>query len=247
MKNKVSVCMATYNGDKFIEEQVASILTQINRDDELIISDDSSSDRTVEIIKLFKDSRIRLVVNPFPRSATRNFENSLRHASGDIIFLADQDDVWYPDKVSVMTHYLQKYDLVVSDCNFIDSESRIIGESFFAAYASNKGVIKNFYKNSFLGNCMAFNRCVLERVLPFPEEIHQATQFKIYQDVWIGLLANILFKVKFIPQILSGFRRHSQNASPTELHTPSPQSLGSKFKGRLLLAVGLSKRVIHFF
>lgn len=246
MTGKVSVCMATYNGGKFIQEQISSILRQLNAEDELIISDDASSDNTIETIKLFKDNRIKLFINPFPRSATRNFENALRHAVGETIFLADQDDIWYAGKVTIMKEYLESYDLAVSDCNFIDSNGQIVGESFFRSYMSGQGIIKNFYKNTFLGNCMAFNRRVLERILPFPEELHRATRFMIYQDVWIGLLANSLFKVKFIPQILSGFRRHSQNASPTELNLPSPQSLRSKLRGRSLLAVGLAKRIVQF-
>ena len=119
-----------------------------------------------------------------------------------------------------------------------------MGESFFENFNSGPGLFKNFAKNTFLGNCMAFRRSVLERALPFPEELHQATRYLIYQDVWLGLLANSLFRVAFIPEKLSGFRRHTGNASPTEMGVKSPQSLSRKLRGRTLLAVALLKRIL---
>lgn len=241
----ISVCMATYNGGHFIEKQIKSILNQLSMNDELIISDDSSTDDTVSIITTVADRRIKLFTNPNSRSITRNFENALSKATGDYIFLADQDDIWYPDKVEVMKAHLEYNDLVVSDCNFIDESDRIIGNSFFETYKSGEGVLKNFIKNSYLGNCMAFTRRVLDECLPFPDEIHRATRFMVFQDVWIGILADSMFQVKFVPQVLSGFRRHQYNASPTESMTPSPQSMLKKANGRLLLALGLLKRLIH--
>lgn len=241
---RVSVCMATYNGERFVKEQIESILVQLGPDDELIISDDSSTDNTLRTVSQFNDSRIHVLTNQSLRSATRNFENSLRHATGDAIFLSDQDDIWFPHKMSVIMPYLQEYDLVVSNCDFIDEVGKPMGESFFENFQSGPGLLKNFTKNTFLGNCMAFRRSVLERALPFPEELHRATRYLIYQDVWLGLLANALFSVAFIPEKLSGFRRHAGNASPTEMRIKSPQPLSRKLRGRSLLAVALLKRIL---
>lgn len=243
--SRISVCMATYNGERFVHEQIESILLQLENDDELIISDDASTDSTMSIINNLTDSRIRVIDNQSSRSATRNFENALCHATGDIIFLADQDDVWFYDKVRLMKLQLITHDLVVSNCNFIDENGQSLGGSFFEYFHSGPGILKNFAKNTFLGNCMAFRRTVLERALPFPHELHKATRYLIYQDVWLGLLANCLFRVVFIPQKLSGFRRHTNNASPTEMGVKSPQSLGRKFHGRILLAVALLKRILN--
>lgn len=242
---QISVCMASYNGARFIGEQITSILPQLGFNDELIISDDGSTDNTLSIISLMNDSRIRLVHNRPPRSATRNFENALRHATGDYIFLSDQDDVWYPDKLQTSLTWLHQYDLVVSNCDFIDEVGHPLGASFFENFHSGPGLIKNFVKNTFLGNCMAFRRSVLERALPFPKEVHQATQYLIYQDVWLGLLSNALFRVIFIPEKLSGFRRHSTNASPTEMNVKSPQPLIRKLLGRMLLTLALLKRFLN--
>ena len=101
----ISVCMATHNGGKYIKEQIDSILVQISNEDELIISDDSSTDDTVEIIKKIKDKRIKLFENNKFFSPNLNFENALLHSKGDIIFLSDQDDIWKKDKVKIMGNY----------------------------------------------------------------------------------------------------------------------------------------------
>ncbi len=240
---RVSVCMATYNGAQFIREQIESILPQLTANDELIISDDTSTDNTLCIINQFIDKRVRVLVNPSPRSATRNFENALSHATGDVIFLSDQDDIWFPNKMSVLMPYLQNYDLAISNCDFIDAFGRPMSQSFFENFNSGPGLIKNFVKNTYLGNCMAFRRSVLDRALPFPEELHRASTYLIYQDVWFGLLANALFRVVFIPEKLSSFRRHDGNASPTEMSVKSPQPLSHKLRGRMLLAIALLKRI----
>ena len=241
----ISVCIATYNGGRFIREQLVSILLQIRHTDELIISDDSSTDDTVAQIRQLADPRIMILTNPSSQSPVCNFENALRYATGDVIFLSDQDDVWYPNKVEKMLSYLNDYDLVVSNCDFIDETGKSLGKSFYEIFSSGPGLFKNFIKNTFLGNCMAFRRSVLKRALPFPKEIHQATQYLIYQDVWFGLLANSLFRVMFIPEKLSAFRRHSNNASPTEMALNSPQSFNRKLLGRMFLALALLKRILN--
>lgn len=107
---KISVCMATYNEAKYIREQLESILCQLSEDDEIIVSDDGSTDGTIDIIMSYHDNRVKVLHHiSSPGSsfvkATRNFENALLHAHGDYI-LADQDDVWHKNKVSVCFSYL---------------------------------------------------------------------------------------------------------------------------------------------
>jgi len=111
---KISVCMATYNGERYLKEQLDSILKQLSFTDEIIISDDGSQDRTIEIIESFGDSRIKLF-HSTQQNLIYNFENALSKASGDIIFLSDQDDIWYENKVEKSMYHLQKYGLVFSN------------------------------------------------------------------------------------------------------------------------------------
>lgn len=239
MNENVSVCMATCNGAAYVREQIESILNQLSESDELLISDDASTDGTVQIIRQIQDERIHFLGSHRYGSPVLNFERVLREARGQYIFLADQDDVWLPNKVARMLEELQSVDLVVSDCTFINETGRVIGESYFKSYKSGAGILKNFIKNTYLGNCMAFRKSVLSKILPFPPSLHKASKLALYHDVWIGIVANIWFRVRFIPDKLSAYRRHSANASPTEMSAKSPNSFVKKIKSRYLLATGL--------
>lgn len=203
----LSVCMATYNGAAYLRPQLDSILTQLSDNDELVISDDSSSDRTVSLVEAVGDKRIRLLEGNSFRSPIFNFENALKHARGDYIFLSDQDDIWLPDKVRVMSDLLRDCDLVVSDCSIIDDTGRIVLPSFFAQRRSGSGFWKNIYKNSYLGCCMAFRSQVLQWALPFPSNIPM-------HDMWLGLIAQMYGTTRFCPEKLSHYRRHSENVTP---------------------------------
>lgn len=205
----ISVCIATFNGEKYIKQQLDSILLQLGADDEVIISDDDSKDNTRLIIAEFVDSRIKVIRNPF-RGVVSNFENAIKHATGDYIFLADQDDVWVDNKVeSVLKDFSQGYDLILSDCTMFDSATgKILHESFFTFNKSKRGVLKNILRNSYIGCCMAFNREVRQKILPFPKNIPM-------HDSWIGIMSELYFNVYFDPRKLIKYRSHSENASFT--------------------------------
>ena len=106
--------MTTFNGEKFIETQLNSILSQLDRDDEVIICDDGSTDKTLSIIASLNDPRINLFHNSF-RNVILNFESALEKAKGEYIFLSDQDDIWYENKVSELSQVLESYDLVYTN------------------------------------------------------------------------------------------------------------------------------------
>src|SRR5665647_351760 len=111
----ISVCLTTYNGEKYILEQIQSILCQIGYDDEVIISDDGSTDHTLKILNKQEDHRIIIHHNSNSKGIISNIENALTHAKGDIIFLADQDDVWLPNKVKICSEVLKSCLLYTSD------------------------------------------------------------------------------------------------------------------------------------
>ncbi len=127
---KISVCMATFNGEKYLKRQIDSIIQQLSSIDEIIISDDSSNDDTLKIIDDFNDFRIKKYIGNKFYSPIYNLENALSKSTGDYIFLADQDDIWESNKVEVMIDYLQRCDLVVSDASVIEDDI-LIHESFF--------------------------------------------------------------------------------------------------------------------
>ena len=212
--NMISVCMATYNGEKYVEEQTRSILCQLGKDDELIISDDASNDNTITVIQQIKDDRIKILHNE-NHGIVHNFENALRNATGNYIFLCDQDDIWLPNKVNEMLEVLQSYDLVVSDCVVVDKNLKVISNSFFREEASCKGFVKNLYKNSYLGCCMAFRKKILEYVLPFPKHIAM-------HDIWIGLNVELRGSSFFLEKPLILYRRHGGNASSSSEKSHNP-------------------------
>jgi glycosyltransferase involved in cell wall biosynthesis len=217
--------MATRNGASYIAAQIDSILSQLSPTDELVISDDGSTDNTVPIIRAYHDKRIKLIQHSFTQGVARNFEASLMASSGDLIFLADQDDVWMPFKIEVMRRHLKDHDLVISDCIMVDHSLRVKSRSFFSKNRSGKGLIKNLLKNSYMGCCMAFNRKLLRRALPFPKDIP-------IHDFWIGLIGEMHFNVKFIPDVLVYHRRHSSNTSSTGENSilSLPQKVANRYR-----------------
>lgn len=227
----ISICMGVKNGEQFINAQVDSILPQLGVDDELIISDDHSSDHTLQQLEAYGDRRIKLTTNP-GHGIISNFENSLKVSHGDIIFLADQDDVWTPHKIQSMLLALRACDLVVSDCMIANGDLEVERESFFAVNRSGKGVLKNLIRNSYMGCCMAFHRNLLEKALPFPVGTPM-------HDLWIGLIAEMWYQVRFIPDKLVYHRRHARNASSTS--GKSSFSIFNKVSYRVQLATQLLK------
>ena len=230
---KISVCMATDNGEKYIYAQLESIIKQLSENDEVVISDDSSTDNTIDIIKNFKDKRIQLYEHNHFYSPIFNFENALKKASGDIIFLSDQDDIWLGNKVTVMTKLLLSYDLVVSDCILIDESGIVLNDSFFELRGSKSGVIHNLIKNSYIGCCMAFNRKILEKALPFPKTMPM-------HDMWIGMVGQLFGKTYFCEEKLLKYRRHGSNFSYTS--QKSNYSIANKIRFRLILLYHIVKR-----
>lgn len=211
----ISVCIATYNGERFIREQIDSILRQLSSDDEIIVSDDGSTDNTISIINGIGDKRIKVIEGPRKHSPILNFECALKASKGDCIFLSDQDDVWKHNKVEVLMKLLQEYDCILSDAEVTDSNLNPLYPSLYAIMQVRPGRIYNtIWKNGYTGCCMAFRRNVLEASLPFPKDIPM-------HDIWIGNVAAYKYKVKFIPDKLIYFRRHED--------TMSCNGKGSKF------------------
>lgn len=224
---KISVCIATYNGEKYIAAQLESILCQLGSGDEVVISDDGSTDKTLDVIRSIGDERIYVFINEGGRSPAHNFENALRRVTGDIIFLSDQDDVWCDTKVAVVTNYLKSCELVVSDALVVDSDLNVLVDSFYQYNNSRPGLLKNIIKNSYLGCAMAFNKKVLEHALPFPSAIPM-------HDWWIGLIAEKYCKVYFAPEKLILHRRHDDNASPTAGKSPYSMLDKALFRAKMI-------------
>ena len=205
---KISVCMATYNGERFIRAQIESVLSQLEENDEIIICDDNSSDGTVKVIEGINDSRIRFFRNEKNLGYTANFEKALSKSNGDYVILCDQDDVWLEKKVDVVKRKLQEFDFIMSDAKVVDTNLNVIHESRNKYYGVRNGFVRNFIKTRYLGCCMAFRKDVLDFALPFPKNRNLCLH-----DAWISLCAEMYFKTTVIDQPLILYRRHESNAS----------------------------------
>lgn len=229
----ISVCMATYNGSRYLSKQIDSILVQLSEEDELVISDDYSTDSTCDIIKAYNDTRIKLFFNELQKGVAHNFENALLHSKGDIIFLADQDDVWLPNKIKELSDFLIKgnYDVVTGNCALTDANLHIIQTSYYEKQSPlDKTVWGNFVKDLWLGSCMAFKREVLLATLPFPKRMAA-------HDLWIALYSQLHFKCGYYPKVLQLYRRHE--ATVSFAGSKSTNKLSYKINYRLYLAYWL--------
>lgn len=204
----VSVCMATYNGEKYIKDQLLSILKQIGLNDEIIISDDLSKDNTIKIIESIKDSRIKIFFNK-NRGYTNNFQNAIQHASGYYIFLSDQDDIWMDHKFKIMSDLLKNYDFVVSNAQMVNKDLESLDSTYFQLRGGAKrGFLNNLIKLQYIGCCMAFRKIILKKAFPFPKNTALCSH-----DLWISLISEFYFSTYVIQEPLLLYRRHGENVS----------------------------------
>lgn len=233
--------MATYNGERFIVEQINSILGQLKENDELVISDDGSKDDTINKIISIGDSRIKLYHGGFS-SPIKNFENAIKYAAGDVVFLADQDDIWLPGRVdaALKLHNNPEHPVMLAICRtqVIDENGEKVNDSRYNyLHPTERSFLRNLLRNHFMGCCMSFRKELLDYILPFPKGI-------MMHDSWIGLVAQFYFDCESIgdnPYMC--YRRYGTNF--TELHQ---QSFRRKVKQRFLyiyhiLRVGFKNRV----
>lgn len=222
---KISVCLATYNGEKHIIEQLDTILPQLDSEDEIVISDDSSTDSTIELIQSLNDPRIVIYPNQKFRNPIYNFENALKIAKHHHLIMSDQDDLWIEGKVAAFkSAFDEGYDMVVCDHNVIDDHLQVLIPSYFAQIPSKPGIIHNMKKNTYYGCCMGFSKKVLFKASPFPKDIPM-------HDIWLGFVADVFFRSKFIDNVFTQYRKHEKNVtSATDLQSDS--SLFQKFLNR---------------
>lgn len=234
----ISVCIATYNGGKYIRQQIESILPQLDATDEIIISDDGSTDDTLLQIEALSSSLVRVYKHTNRLGYTRNFERALTYAKGDVIFLCDQDDIWLPNKVEMCMKELTDSDLVVTNALIQLEDGKILPKTFFDKRKSYMSLIGNYIKFSYLGCCMCFKKNVLQKALPFPRNYSLCTH-----DNWIYLVGATFFRAVSLSEPCIIYRRHSSNASGGGFAKPT--SLFFKISYRIYLIYNILKRLLR--
>lgn|ERR1035437_2395765 len=218
---KISLALCTYNGEKYIEKQLNSILEQTVIPNEIIISDDRSTDNTISIIKriLKKFNGVSgIYINDRNLGTIKNFEKAISLTTGDIIFLSDQDDIWLPNKIEkILIGFKQqpKALLFFTNGNLIDEndinlESTLWNKWNFESverekWKNNKFAFKNLLKNNnkITGATVAFKKELKKNVLP----IHVPNDY--WHDTWLALHASALNGLFFIEESLIKYRIHS--------------------------------------
>ncbi len=204
---KLSVLLASYNGEKFISKQIKSILDQLSPSDELIISDDGSTDKTFKIATSFNDTRLSVIKGP-QEGINANFINAYENASGEAILFSDQDDIWLPGRAQLYRDKLITHDFVICDAEIIDEQDNLLASSYFRKNYTPKTFIGSFIRCRTLGCCIGFRKDSIGQRL----EIHSDYNILPF-DYSLTLLSLFYFKVYFSKEAYHQYRRHNTNNS----------------------------------
>jgi glycosyltransferase involved in cell wall biosynthesis len=206
--------MATYNGEKYISEQVNSILCQLNKNDELVIVYDCSKDNTLRILNNINDSRIKIFLNKENKSHVYSFNKAISLASKEILFMADQDDIWIKGRKDIMLQKIiaSNKDLLTANANYIDDDGLIINfhldghdEKYSNSYLRNT---LNIFtgKSNYYGCNMVFTKKLKGIIIPIPNFIES-------HDLWIAQASQLIRSNIHINTITLLRRVHSSNVS----------------------------------
>ncbi|MET3808948.1 glycosyltransferase [Arthrobacter sp. UYEF3] len=210
-KIRASVCMATYRGAPFVEEQIASILAELGADDELVIVDDASPDETAGVIDRIRDGRVRLVRAPINRGYVRTFEEAVGLSRGEYIFLSDQDDVWIPGRLELMLAALAESQVVASNFDVLDGGPRpwiprLRSRDSGRRLANLWGILIGY--RAYYGCGMAFRREAARYFTPIPSYVRES------HDLWLAICGNIVGSVTHLDQSTIYRRLHDENQTP---------------------------------
>ncbi|MCY7292189.1 MAG: glycosyltransferase family 2 protein [Ferruginibacter sp.] len=204
-KPLVSIAVATYNGEKYLIEQLNTLVNQTYPNIEIIISDDDSTDGTMKILKDYekKYSFISIKENTAPNGIKRNFENALKYCRGEYIAFSDQDDIWMLDKIEKLVNNIGNHALIYHDSLFVDTNANSLGKTFSSDLRCYSGTNSEAFLlcNCVSGHALLFNRKLLSIVLPFPNARHH--------DWWLAFRATEHGGVQFFNEVLVHYRQHA--------------------------------------
>ena len=222
MEDKIEILMPTYNGEKYLKEQIDSILSQSYQNIKLIISDDASKDSTQDILKEYqkKDDRVEVYYQENNLGIVKNIEFLLRKVKAPFFMLADQDDYWVKEKVEKSIDVLKEEmaDLVFGDLEVVDSKLNKICDSFNDYMLLTRKINKyintdrmNYLYNCITGCTICAKSSIIDYVLPLP-----VVSKHVIHDYWIGLMVSLNGKLFYIPEKLIKYRQHGDNQVGTE-------------------------------
>ncbi|WP_419699822.1 glycosyltransferase [Mucilaginibacter sp. NFX135] len=200
----ISVALCTYNGEKYIKEQLQSIIDQTYQNIEIIIVDDCSTDKTFLIVNDFAkcDARIRCFRNDTNLGFNKNFEKALKLTKGSFISISDQDDIWEINKIQILLDNIKDNWLIFSNSVIIDENGVVKDEKLLSDFSlSRLRSYKSLLLNNYItGHTTLFARVFLTYILPFPPIG--------FYDWWMGFIAHYHKRIVFIDQVLTKYRHH---------------------------------------
>jgi len=204
----ISIAVCTYNGAKYLKEQLDSLVNQTYINLEIIICDDCSSDDTVQIIRQFaiQYSNVKYEVNATNLGYIKNFENVLRLCKGDFVTLCDQDDIWIEDKIKLMLGaFDEETVLLYHNSNYMNENGDKIGLTLAqtSGYISGSNPYQLAFHNCVAGHAMMFKKELIEEILPFPQLMPH--------DHWIAFVALNLGNVQYLSKALVNYRQHTHS------------------------------------
>jgi len=231
--------MATYNGSRFVADQLTSILDQLDEDDEVIVVDDASTDGTREVVEGLGDPRVKLYVHPLNRGYAAAFESALRRATGAHLVLSDQDDVWPAGRLAVMQRALESSSVVAGNVRVLGSGAPFSGPWGQASWRLPKDPTKRgrilaalaMSNVPYFGSAMALRAEFAPVVLPYPASARELP------DAWIAINALLRGSLAHLDDDVVLRRVHGGNASGTM------RSLKAVLRGRLLFLSMLREAV----
>lgn len=211
IRPSISVCMATYNGEKFIDAQIESILPQLTDGDELIIIDDRSADRTVELIKRHTSKAIKLHLSERNLGHVKAFERAIQLATNEIIFLADQDDVWADDRIQIMLRFFESPKVSILCTEFTEFGETTTHKKKYVRLTPELdsqpfiNILKMFTgEMPYFGCAMCFRGSIKQSLLPFPKFIEA-------HDLWIASIGNVNGSIAHCGHVSLLRRIHARN------------------------------------
>ena len=235
---RVSVCMATYNGQDYVAEQIRSILQQLTFEDELIVVDDASRDGTVRVIQGLGDSRIRILPNEENCGYVASFERAIASSRGQYIMLSDQDDIWLPGRVDLLVKSLQYKCFAASNFTVFGGPANGLQKVQLRERDSGRWMANLFATwigyRPYYGCTMAFRAAGKELLLPFPVFLNET------HDQWIALVANLHREMVHVETPTVARRLHDQNTTPKTM-----RPLAVIVRARIMLLRALSVAVLR--
>ncbi|MGX1791338.1 glycosyltransferase [Microbacterium sp. NPDC055312] len=227
-----SICMATFNGEKYLQEQLDSILAQLHDGDELLIVDDASSDRTLQILSAVDDPRVVVVQNSENLGYVRTFERAMNLATRDVLLLSDQDDVWVEGRRDELVQAARHSAVVASNLLLLGTQqplpSPLTGHPWLLSHDDRRFLLNELLmligNAPYFGCAMAVRRDALDLILPFPPYLNES------HDLWIATVGNASRAMRHVhkPSILR--RIHDDNTSPSR-----PRGVAKALRSRFLL------------